>query len=216
MKKVLKYLGSQLCLDTTFYTRYNNTQMVPVTVTEFRKTKIASPPLFSKNEWWIGSLMLPMIENTIECGDKVPDVSNSSKEKGWSVSPLRKNLAIFVSGGGSNFRSIHNASANGLIHGDVVVLVTDKLGCGGADYARDHDIPVIQFPKLRDSLEGLSPTDLVHYILLAGFLKLIPIELIQAYPRSILNIHPSLLPAFGGKGYYGIKVHKAVIASGAR
>lgn len=56
----------------------------------------------------------------------------------------------------------------------------------------------------------------VDFLLLAGFLKLIPIELVQAFPRSILNIHPSLLPAFGGKGFYGLKVHKAVIASGAR
>uniref|UniRef100_A0A0D3G5C0 phosphoribosylglycinamide formyltransferase 1 n=1 Tax=Oryza barthii TaxID=65489 RepID=A0A0D3G5C0_9ORYZ len=56
----------------------------------------------------------------------------------------------------------------------------------------------------------------VDFILLAGYLKLIPVELVQAYPKSILNIHPSLLPAFGGKGYYGLKVHKAVIASGAR
>uniref|UniRef100_A0A453A020 phosphoribosylglycinamide formyltransferase 1 n=1 Tax=Aegilops tauschii subsp. strangulata TaxID=200361 RepID=A0A453A020_AEGTS len=56
----------------------------------------------------------------------------------------------------------------------------------------------------------------VDFVLLAGYLKLIPGELVQAYPRSILNIHPSLLPAFGGKGYYGLKVHKAVIASGAR
>ena len=56
----------------------------------------------------------------------------------------------------------------------------------------------------------------VDFILLAGYLKLVPIELVQAYPRSILNIHPSLLPAFGGKGYYGMKVHQAVIASGAR
>lgn len=56
----------------------------------------------------------------------------------------------------------------------------------------------------------------VDFILLAGYLKLIPVELIRAYPKSIFNIHPSLLPAFGGKGYYGMKVHKAVIASGAR
>lgn len=56
----------------------------------------------------------------------------------------------------------------------------------------------------------------MDFILLAGYLKLIPVELIRAYPKSILNIHPSLLPAFGGKGYYGMKVHKAVIASGAR
>jgi phosphoribosylglycinamide formyltransferase len=56
----------------------------------------------------------------------------------------------------------------------------------------------------------------VDFILLAGYLKLIPVELTRAYERSIFNIHPSLLPAFGGKGYYGMKVHKAVIASGAR
>jgi folate-dependent phosphoribosylglycinamide formyltransferase PurN len=56
----------------------------------------------------------------------------------------------------------------------------------------------------------------VDFVLLAGFLKLIPVELIRAYSRSIVNIHPSLLPAFGGKGYFGMKVHKAVIASGAR
>lgn len=56
----------------------------------------------------------------------------------------------------------------------------------------------------------------VDFVLLAGYLKLIPAELIRAYQRSIFNIHPSLLPAFGGKGFYGMKVHKAVIASGAR
>ncbi|KAL0918202.1 hypothetical protein M5K25_010196 [Dendrobium thyrsiflorum] len=160
----------------------------------------------------------------LQCRNSLSEAGSSLEEKYGSGSSVRKNLAVFVSGGGSNFRSIHNASINGLIHGDVVVLVTDKPGCGGAEYARDHNIPVIQFPKSKYSLEGLSPTDLVislrkwkiQYILLAGFLKLIPTELVQAFPRSILNIHPSLLPAFGGKGYYGLKVHKAVIASGAR
>lgn len=57
---------------------------------------------------------------------------------------------------------------------------------------------------------------MVDFILLAGFLKLIPVELVREYPKSIVNIHPSLLPAFGGKGFYGLKVHKAVIESGAR
>ncbi|GKV14946.1 hypothetical protein SLEP1_g25743 [Rubroshorea leprosula] len=136
----------------------------------------------------------------------------------------RKKLAVFVSGGGSNFRSIHEACVRGSVNGDVVVLVTNKEGCGGAKYARDKGIPVILFPRIREEPDGLSPKDLVtflgrfgvDFILLAGYLKLIPVELIRAYPRSILNIHPSLLPAFGGKGYYGMKVHKAVIASGAR
>ncbi|XP_057765002.1 phosphoribosylglycinamide formyltransferase, chloroplastic [Salvia miltiorrhiza] len=133
----------------------------------------------------------------------------------------RKNLAVFVSGGGSNFRSIYEATLKGSVHGDVVALVTNKHDCGGAEYARDKGIPVIVFPQRE---EVLSAEDLVillrsykvDLVLLAGYLKLIPAELIKCYPKAILNIHPSLLPAFGGKGYYGMKVHRAVIASGAR
>ncbi|PKA51544.1 Beta-glucosidase-like SFR2, chloroplastic [Apostasia shenzhenica] len=86
--------------------------------------------------------------------------------------------------------------------------------CGGNAYARNHDIPVLLFPKLKNSVEGLSPTELVitlrefkaDFNLLAGYLRLIPMDLVQAYPRSILNNHPSLLLAFGGKGFYGLKV----------
>lgn len=136
----------------------------------------------------------------------------------------RKNLAVFVSGGGSNFRSIYEATLNGSIHGDIVALVTNKHDCGGAEFARDKGVPVILFPQRKDAQDGLSAEDLVialrsykvDFILLAGYLKLIPVELIKAYRKAIVNIHPSLLPAFGGKGYYGMKVHKAVIASGAR
>ncbi|CAH9123335.1 unnamed protein product [Cuscuta epithymum] len=136
----------------------------------------------------------------------------------------KKNLAVFVSGGGSNFRAIQEAALQGTVNGDVVILVTNNLDCGGANFARDRGIPVILFPKPNNTENGMSAGDLVgslreykvDFILLAGYLKLIPSELIQAYPRSMLNIHPSLLPAFGGKGYYGMKVHKAVIASGAR
>lgn len=56
----------------------------------------------------------------------------------------------------------------------------------------------------------------MDFVLLAGYLKLIPVELVKAFPKRILNIHPALLPAFGGKGLYGMRVHKAVLASGAR
>nr|XP_043623108.1 phosphoribosylglycinamide formyltransferase, chloroplastic isoform X2 [Erigeron canadensis] len=136
----------------------------------------------------------------------------------------KKNLAVFVSGGGSNFRAVHQAILSGDVHGQFVVLVTNKHDCGGAQYAREKGIPVIVYPGKKGEPQALSSDDLVaalsqyeiDFILLAGYLKLIPSELIQAYPKSILNIHPSLLPAFGGKGYYGTKVHKAVIASGAR
>ncbi|KAL9455617.1 hypothetical protein AB3S75_004940 [Citrus x aurantiifolia] len=162
----------------------------------------------------------------LECVNFAEKVKNNDDkyEKDFDSGIKKKNLAVFVSGGGSNFRSIHAACLAGSVYGDVVVLVTNKPDCGGAEYARDNSIPVILFPKTKDEPNGLSPDDLVaalrevdvDFILLAGYLKLIPMELIRAYPRSIVNIHPSLLPAFGGKGYYGMKVHKAVIASGAR
>ncbi|XP_065862501.1 phosphoribosylglycinamide formyltransferase, chloroplastic-like [Euphorbia lathyris] len=136
----------------------------------------------------------------------------------------RKKLAVFVSGGGSNFKSIHHACLQGSIHGDIVSVVTNKHGCGGAEYARSNKIPVLLFPRTKDDCGGLSSIDLVtalrdlevDFVLLAGYLKLIPSELIRTFPKCILNIHPALLPAFGGKGYYGMNVHKAVIASGAR
>ncbi|KAI9160063.1 hypothetical protein LWI28_004767 [Acer negundo] len=158
--------------------------------------------------------------------EKVNDdvVVADADEKDNKAGIIKKKLAVFVSGGGSNFRSIHEGCVGGSVHGDVSVLVTNKHGCGGAKYARDEGIPVILFPKSKDEPDGLSPIDLVaalrklevDFVLLAGYLKLIPVELVRAFPRSIVNIHPSLLPAFGGKGYYGMKVHKAVIASGAR
>uniref|UniRef100_A0A453A041 phosphoribosylglycinamide formyltransferase 1 n=1 Tax=Aegilops tauschii subsp. strangulata TaxID=200361 RepID=A0A453A041_AEGTS len=95
---------------------------------------------------------------------------------------------------------------------------------GVREAQRLSGIPVVLFPRSKSAPEGVPTAQLlnalrdlrVDFVLLAGYLKLIPGELVQAYPRSILNIHPSLLPAFGGKGYYGLKVHKAVIASGAR
>ncbi|KAK4386738.1 Phosphoribosylglycinamide formyltransferase, chloroplastic [Sesamum angolense] len=94
-----------------------------------------------------------------------------------------------------------------------VVAGRRSSDCGGAEYARDKGIPVVVFPRRKDGQDVFSIEDLVitlrsykvDFILLAGYLKLIPVELVQAYPKSILNIHPSLLPAFGGKGYYGMK-----------
>ncbi|WOL17930.1 phosphoribosylglycinamide formyltransferase, chloroplastic [Canna indica] len=164
-------------------------------------------------------------KQSLACRSSCSEMENYVATKKTSQSlTQRKKLAVFVSGGGSNFRSIHEATKGGLVHGDISILVTDKPGCGGAEYARNNQIPVVIYPGSKSSPDGLSVFDLVStlrkfevdFILLAGFLKLIPVELVQAFPKSIFNIHPSLLPAFGGKGFYGLKVHKAVIQSGAR
>lgn len=130
-----------------------------------------------------------------------------------------KQLAVFVSGRGSNFRTIHEHILNGEIVAQVVLVITDKPECLAADYSREHGIDVMQYPGKDAGPEQLLQAlrqRKVDLILLAGYLKLVPGEVVQAFPRAMLNIHPALLPAFGGKGYYGHHVHEAVIASGAK
>lgn len=140
--------------------------------------------------------------------------------------PMR--LAVFVSGGGSNFKAIHAACLDGRVNGTVVAVVTDVPACGGAAYALSQGIPVLTYPVVKKGelagqgltavqlVDGLANTHKADAVLLAGYLKLIPPELCRAFKRAMLNIHPGLLPSFGGKGYYGERVHAAVVASGTR
>ena len=134
-------------------------------------------------------------------------------------------VAVFVSGGGSNLRALHAAMLDGRVHAEVVAVVSNKPDCGGVSWAEDLGIPTLAYPPKKTDADGLTPDDLVHqlvdvhgaeYVCLAGYLRLIPPELCRAYERRMLNIHPALLPAFGGKGMHGHHVHEAVVASGAR
>jgi len=130
-----------------------------------------------------------------------------------------KKLTIFISGGGSNFRAINDAIDQNLIAGEIVSVVASKRVCPGAEYARSIGLPVSIFPET-----GMSEADLLlqlqnygtDYIILAGYLKLIPKEIVAAYRKRMLNIHPALLPAFGGKGFYGKRVHQGVLDTGAK
>eukprot|EP00798_Chlamydomonas_sp_ICE-L_P032104 gene32104-16617_t len=126
-------------------------------------------------------------------------------------------LAFFVSGGGSNFKAIHAKMLDGEIDAEVAAVVTDVPGCGGEAYAVSHAIPTLTYPiPKKGGFPGLTKEELVaslvelnvDYVILAGYLKLIPAELVKAFPRKMLNIHPGLLPAFGGKGMFtGPTVH---------
>ncbi|CAM8985486.1 unnamed protein product [Rhodiola kirilowii] len=193
-------------------------------LTSIASTGISRSRVFVGSRRNDGGVRVRSIGRLVCCASRVEVVKGESVNAKTESLVGGKRLAVFVSGGGSNFRSIYEASLDGYVNGDVVVLVTNKPECGGAKYARERDIPVVVFPKKKDEQGVMSASDLVDtlrkynvdYVLLAGYLKLIPAELIRAYPKSILNIHPSLLPAFGGKGFYGMKVHSAVIASGAR
>jgi phosphoribosylglycinamide formyltransferase-1 len=128
-----------------------------------------------------------------------------------------KNIAIFASGNGSNAKKIIDYfKDNQFII--IKLIVCNKKGAGVITIAAEHDIPVLMIEKERffsgDSyLQELHATA-IDFIVLAGFLWKIPEAIISRYRYRIINIHPALLPKYGGKGMYGLKVHEAVIAAG--
>jgi len=133
-------------------------------------------------------------------------------------------IGVLVSGGGTNLQAIIDAIANGRIDAEIGMVVSNKAGVYALERAGLRNIPtrVIdhrQYPSTveftRAILEVMQ-TSRIDLICLAGFLRIIDRLLVDAYPNRILNIHPALLPAFGGKGMYGHYVHEAVIASGVK
>ena len=130
-------------------------------------------------------------------------------------------LAIFSSGTGSNFINIYNRITNGDIFAEVSLLISNNPKCKAVEFAKQNRInyKIINRFKFsencldREMLKALESHN-IDLIVLAGYMKKIPDNIIKVYCNRILNIHPALLPKFGGKGFYGIKVHRAVIESG--
>lgn len=135
------------------------------------------------------------------------------------------NIAVFASGNGSNLAAIARAIATGnLPRCRITVVLSNNSKAGALGIAREYGIPALhcsakQFSSEPDFdhalLQHLRAHD-VNFIALAGYMKKIGAPVITKFSNRIVNIHPALLPAFGGKGMYGIHVHEAVIASGAK
>lgn len=129
----------------------------------------------------------------------------------------KKKIAVYASGTGSNTKKIiEYFSEHPAV--EVALIVCNKPGAGVLQIAADHDIPYLIIEKekfFRGSgyVDELKDAGIV-FLVLAGFLWKIPDTIISAYPRRILNIHPALLPKYGGKGMYGHHVHESVIAAG--
>ena len=132
------------------------------------------------------------------------------------------NIVVFASGSGTNFQSIINAVEEGRINGRIRGLITNKNDIRAIERAQNHDIDhrmlspsdfSNQSKYLSRLLEVLTQWD-TDLIVLAGYMVKIPAEIIEAYRGKIINIHPSLLPKYGGKGFYGMNVHRAVIENG--
>ncbi|QKG81097.1 phosphoribosylglycinamide formyltransferase [Tenuifilum thalassicum] len=130
-----------------------------------------------------------------------------------------KNIAIFASGSGSNAEQIIKHFELRKQYGKVKLIATDNPKAFVIERAKKYSIPLYVFSKaeLQDGsvLQHLTENN-IDFIVLAGFLKMIPEEIVSAFPSRIVNIHPALLPKYGGKGMYGDRVHRAVIKAGEK
>lgn len=133
---------------------------------------------------------------------------------------MKLKAAVFASGGGTNFQALldHQSSAGSW---QIVLLVSDREAGGALARAEAAGVETAVVATVgrepvdvaRETLDALNRHE-IELILLAGYLKLVPTEVLERYRGRVLNIHPALLPSFGGKGMYGMKVHRAVIESG--
>jgi phosphoribosylglycinamide formyltransferase-1 len=125
-------------------------------------------------------------------------------------------VAVAVSGRGSNLEALFSRLGNG-DEARVVLVLSDRAEAPALDRARERGVAAVALQDWRNAEEWLTAlaAQSVELLVLAGYLKLVPAEVIARYRGRIINVHPALLPAFGGKGMYGIRVHEAVLQSGA-
>ncbi|WP_455538798.1 phosphoribosylglycinamide formyltransferase [Terrisporobacter sp.] len=125
------------------------------------------------------------------------------------------NIGVLISGGGTNLQAIIDGCENKTINGRVKVVISSKAEAYGLERAKKHNIKAI-YEKEEDKIIEILKENEVDLVVLAGYLKIISPKLVNGYKNKIINIHPSLIPAFCGKGYYGQKVHQGVIDYGAK
>lgn len=131
-----------------------------------------------------------------------------------------KNIAVFISGGGSNLQSLIDYKGQY----NISLVISDREAAFGLERARNHNIPAVYIGKkntvdMSDRIVQIKEALKEHnidIIALAGYLSIMPKEITDLYENAIINIHPSLIPSFCGMGFYGEKVHQGVYDSGVK
>jgi phosphoribosylglycinamide formyltransferase-1 len=132
------------------------------------------------------------------------------------------NIAVLASGSGTDLQSILDAEAGGTLHATVRLVISNKSSAYALERARKAGKRAVHVSAKTEGSEdavaerflSLFAEEHIDLVVLAGYLKLVPPEVIRKFRRRIINIHPALLPKYGGKGMYGMKVHQAVLAAG--
>lgn len=135
------------------------------------------------------------------------------------------NIAVLISGGGTNLQALIDAQKDGRIKsGAIKLVIADRPGAYGLVRAKENGIKTLTIDKKsfvekgafdRQIIRALKDDD-IHLVILAGFLSILGKELVKEYEGRIINVHPSLIPAFCGEGYYGLKVHQAALEKGVK
>ena len=133
-------------------------------------------------------------------------------------------IAVLVSGGGTNLEALLKAQESGSIpHGEIVVVLSSAEGAYALERAKNHGVPGFAVPReamTQAEFETALEEKLTQYqadiIILAGFLSILSADFVSRWPERILNVHPSLIPSFCGKGFYGLKVHEAALSRGVK
>ena len=136
----------------------------------------------------------------------------------------RARTAVLVSGGGTNLQALIDAQqAGNMPHVEFVSVIASRPDAYALTRAEKAGIPVCVVPRKGSTQEAfesgilrLLEKDKVDLIILAGFMSILSEDFVRLYPRRILNVHPALLPAFGGKGFYGLHVHEAALERGVK
>ena len=137
--------------------------------------------------------------------------------------PIR--IAVFVSGGGTNLQALIDAQKEKKLHSGVISLVvSSQKGAYALTRANENEIPAVIVDRkscadqkeFEDGIQRALDEYKIELIVLAGFLSILSEDFVKRYPKRIINVHPSLIPSFCGKGFYGLKVHEAALERGVK
>ena len=136
---------------------------------------------------------------------------------------MKTRIAVLVSGGGTNLQALLDAEAQGRIpHGEIALVVSNNPKAYALERAKRAGVPAAVLDKagsqadFEDRLQRILELDGIDLIVLAGFMRILTGRFTAKWPNRILNVHPSLIPAFCGQGFYGLRVHAAALARGVK
>jgi len=137
---------------------------------------------------------------------------------------MKKRVAVFVSGGGTNLQVLLDAQQSGILtSGEIALVIASKPGVFALERAEKAGVPgyavsrkELGLPEFEAQCLRLIDEYEIDFIVLAGFLTILSEDFIRRFPNRIINVHPALLPSFGGKGFYGLRVHEAALERGVK